>query len=243
MPSSAGLQKSQATSPGMGARDAMASTGSERAEIAMTVLVHVAPIAFVQRMAYLRSRSCSHPVCARGVASVTLGGGTSSGVAGCCPGTVRPSGGAKIAHVSQEVLLAGGIREVFDFVTDPSNFPSYVEGYSSGRAVSERAVGVGATYEWFAPLGPWKLKTTEEVTEWKPPERVQYRGVTLSVPFVSSMELRPVREGVTELRVNIDFTVPAHLGGRATGALLERLGVRPHVRASLAKLQRLLGTG
>ncbi len=61
------------------------------------------------------------------------------------------------------------------------------------------------------------------------------------VSFDSAMEVEPDGEGSSLLRVEIDYRVPARLGGRALDTLIARRLVRSHVDRSLQKLASTLG--
>ena len=55
--------------------------------------------------------------------------------------------------IMQKITLNGRIKDVWEFITKPENFPKYVYGYVHGKTISPNATGIGASYEWHGKLG------------------------------------------------------------------------------------------
>lgn len=143
-------------------------------------------------------------------------------------------------HVTAKTLLNAETKTVWEHITSPANFGTYVHGYAGGRALTRHETGAGARYEWYGKIGPLKIWTTEEITEWQEGERVAYRGNMAGAEFESSMAVR-AEMGGTLLTVAIQYRVPWYLGG----ALMDRLWVSGMVRRgvdrSLKNLKELFG--
>jgi ubiquinone/menaquinone biosynthesis C-methylase UbiE len=135
-------------------------------------------------------------------------------------------------HVSDRMKVAADRRTVWDYVTNPANFPDYVAGYSAGEVLSENATGDGARYAWTGSFGPIRLSCTERVVEWEPDQRVAYEGELAGIRFRSAMELERA-EGGSELRVDIGFE-PKHA---VVDPLIARL-VRHDIERSLESVRR-----
>ncbi len=120
------------------------------------------------------------------------------------------------------------------YLTDPNNFPDYVDGYAHGRVTSAQR-GLGECYEWFAAAGPLRLRCTEEVVRWQEREQVGYVGQLAGVSFRSAMTLLP-HGANTQLHVEVEFTLPAKLGGHIADRWLVTPMVRGSVQRSLARV-------
>lgn len=141
--------------------------------------------------------------------------------------------------VTGQIMLDARKEDVWTFITAPKNFPRYVSGYAHGKTLSTNQTGVGAAYEWYGKLGPFRLKSTEEIVAWEVLRRVAYKGSMFAVPFRSSMMLHPEKNNKTRLTVSIQYTVPLFLGGSFLDRFLVRKIVEHSVRESLRKLGRI----
>ena len=142
--------------------------------------------------------------------------------------------------VSHSVELAADRSSVWDWVTDPANFDEFVSGYEGGETLSEHPTGLGASYHWYARLGPVRLKAKETIVGWDPPQEVQYDGTLIGTNFRSSVHLDDLGQDRSRVTVTIDSTPPI-------SAVLGLLGdsvVSSYVHRSLDRLEhRFPGTG
>jgi uncharacterized protein YndB with AHSA1/START domain len=141
-----------------------------------------------------------------------------------------------LASVASHATLDAPPDAVWAYVTDPDNFAAYVDGYAGGRVTTAERAGIGARYEWVGRAGPLRIAASEEVVEWREGRRIAYRGQAADVSFDSAMEVEPRGGGRSLLRVEIDYRLPARLGGRAIDFLFVRRLVRAHVERSLQRL-------
>ena len=72
-----------------------------------------------------------------------------------------------MGNILQKITLNAELKNIWKFITDPENFPKYVYGYTHGKTTSPNATGIGASYEWYGKLGPFKLKSTEKIIGWQ----------------------------------------------------------------------------
>jgi carbon monoxide dehydrogenase subunit G len=143
--------------------------------------------------------------------------------------------------VAAQLALGAPPAAVWSYVTDPDKFAAYVEGYGGGRVTTANRTGLGARYEWTGRTGPLRITAREEVVEWCEGRRVAYWGRIAATSFRSAMEVEPDEEGCSLLRIEIDYRLPARLGGRALDALIVRRLVRAHVERSLRRLSQTFG--
>lgn len=146
-----------------------------------------------------------------------------------------------MGYITGQINLHAEAQKVWKFITNPTNFPEYIYGYVGGKATTPNEVGLGAQYEWYGRIGPLKLKSTEEIIEWREEERVAYRGKMLGVKFNSSMTVQKAEGDGTMLVVTIEYEVPTILGGAITDTVLLKRIVREYVDQSLKRLGEIFG--
>ncbi len=139
--------------------------------------------------------------------------------------------------IIQKIVLSSELEKIWRFITEPKNFPKYVYGYSGGRVISSNRTGVGAIYEWYGKLGPFKLKSREEIVKWQEKKLVAYSGKMFWIKFDSSMRVREIKK-LTQLTVFIEYKVPIYFGGVIMDTFLIRWIVKDYVNKSLIKLGR-----
>src|SRR3989344_5552672 len=118
-------------------------------------------------------------------------------------------------NILQKITLNAELRNIWKFIIDPKNFPKYVYGYAHGK------------------LGPFKLKSTEEIIGWQEQKYVAYTGKLFGVAFNSSMDVKEVKQYQTILTVSIKYKIPIYLGGEIMDFLLIKWIVKDYIRKSL----------
>ena len=144
-----------------------------------------------------------------------------------------------MGNILQKITLNAGLRKIWKFITKPENFPKYVSGYAHGKTTSPKATGIGASYEWYGKLGPFKLKSTEKIIGWQKQKYVAYTGKLLGVAFNSSMDIKKVKQDQAILTVSIKYKVPIYLGGKVMDFLLVKWIVKDYIRKSLNGLNKI----
>lgn len=147
-----------------------------------------------------------------------------------------------MGDITRDIRLTAGVQKVWEYITNPDNFPQYIYGYDGGKTLSPNKVGVGAQYDWYGKIGPIRLRSTEEITEWVEGKRVAYRGKMTGIEFNSSMAIQGSGEGGTILVVTISYRVPIFLGGAFIDSLVGKRMVQDYVDRSLKRLGEIFGT-
>ena len=147
--------------------------------------------------------------------------------------------------INQKITLDSKPENIWKFITEPENFPKYVYGYAHGKTTSPNAIGIGASYEWYGKLGPFKLRSTEKIIGWQEQKYVAYTGKLFGVAFNSSMDVKEVKQDRTILTVSIEYKVPVYLGGKVVDFLLIKWIVKGYIRKSLIilKADKCFGLG
>ena len=144
-----------------------------------------------------------------------------------------------MGNILQKITLNTERRNIWKFITDPENFPKYVYGYTHGKTTSPNATRIGASYEWYGKLGPFKLKSTEEIIGWQEQKYVTYTGKLFGVAFNSSMDVTEINQDQTILTISIKYKVPIYLGGKVMDFLLIKWIVKDYIRKSLNGLNEI----
>lgn len=138
----------------------------------------------------------------------------------------------------KKIVLGNEIRNIWRFITEPKNFPKYIYSYNNGKITSPNKTGIGASYEWYGKLGPFKLKSTEETVEWQERKHVAYTGKLFGIKFNSSMSVKEIKKQ-TQLTVYIRYEVPLYLGGVITDLLIIRGIIKEYIKKSLDNLKEI----
>ena len=144
-----------------------------------------------------------------------------------------------MGYIIQKITLNSKLRNIWKFISDPENFPKYVYGYVHGKTTSPNVTGIGASYEWYGKLGPFKLKSTEEIMGWQEQKYVAYTGKLFGVAFNSSMDVKEVKQNQTILAVSIKYKVPIYLGGKVMDFIMIKWIVKDYIGKSLNELNEI----
>jgi uncharacterized protein YndB with AHSA1/START domain len=134
------------------------------------------------------------------------------------------------------VQIERPIADVFDYISDPTNFPRWNSAVQSVRETSPGADGVGATYWMERDLPGGRAENDLEVVEINPPSLFVIRTTSGPTPFLYRYVLAD-EDGTTLLQLAAEV----ELGGLA-GALgpLASRAVKRGVDSNFADLKRIL---
>jgi carbon monoxide dehydrogenase subunit G len=137
-------------------------------------------------------------------------------------------------HAELTVEIARTPEEVFDYLTDVSNLPSWQSGVHS--ASLEGSPGVGAKVVESRHMLGRELRTTLEIDAYDRPRLFTLRALDSPVPFTVSHELEPNGAG-TLLTVRGEGDA-GMLPGFAAGIMARR--AEKQFRKDFERLKRLL---
>ena len=140
-----------------------------------------------------------------------------------------------MATFENTVMISRSIEDVFGFLSDFENVPTWNYAISETRKVSEGPVGVGTIYQQVRSV-PSRSEERFEVTAYNPPRHLEIRGQLGPFPSRLSYALDAVPEGTQVTNsVELELRGPSRLLGRVA---VPR--VRDAVAANLRKLKELL---
>lgn len=89
--------------------------------------------------------------------------------------------------------------EVFAFLADPANLPSWQTGIVSAERTSPDPIGVGSTARVVRELAGQRLAVDLAVTAYEPGRRLVLESAVSGIGVEAELDLAP-RDGATELR-------------------------------------------
>jgi uncharacterized protein YndB with AHSA1/START domain len=133
------------------------------------------------------------------------------------------------------VMIRRSIEDVFGFLSDFENVPTWNYAISETHKVSEGPVGVGTIYQQVRSV-PSRSEERFEVTAYNPPRHLEIRGQLGPFPSRLSYALDAMPEGTRVTNsVELELRGPGRLHGRVA---VPR--IRDAVAANLRKLKELL---
>ena len=140
-----------------------------------------------------------------------------------------------MASFENTVMIRRSIEDVFGFLSDFENVPTWNYAISETHKVSRGPVGVGAIYQQVRSV-PSRSEERFEVSAYNPPRHLEIQGQLGPFPSRLSYALDAVPEG-TRVTNSVELEL------RGPGRLLGRVAVpriRDAVAANLRKLKELL---
>jgi hypothetical protein len=126
-----------------------------------------------------------------------------------------------MAPIVSRIEVARAPDEVFAYVIDPSRFPEWQEGVTSGH-MDGPTTRVGSRCTSVRRIGGREREVTTEITEFEPPRRWGDRGIEGPIRAIVGVTVEPVGDGSrSRLTIEVDFT------GHGIGRVLVPLLVRP----------------
>lgn len=130
--------------------------------------------------------------------------------------------------------------EVFSFLADASNNPSWQKGMASCEWTSPPPIGLGSTYEQRAHFLGREIRSSFEVVEFVPGRRIRITTTAGTFPITVTRSVEPLGEE----RCRVAAIVEGDANGvfRIAAPAMTAM-VRRSVRADYARLTQLLETG
>jgi uncharacterized protein YndB with AHSA1/START domain len=134
------------------------------------------------------------------------------------------------------VRIRRPIEDVFDYLSDPANFPDWNSAVRAVRAISQTPKDVGSTYSMERELPGGRAENELEIVALDSPREFTIRTTSGPTPFRYRYQLRSENG---ETIVSLDAEVELE-GAAAFTAPLARRAVRKGVDDNFAALKKLL---
>jgi uncharacterized membrane protein len=122
-------------------------------------------------------------------------------------------------RIEQKITVDAPRHVVWEYVTEPANYPVFMEGLTRWEVAGDKHKGLGARYRMLLRIGAADVGGLIEVVEWQPEGDMAWSSVT-GVDQRGRWRLRETSDGRT--RVNFRFAYGV-AGGGITGLIAERV--------------------
>jgi uncharacterized membrane protein len=140
-------------------------------------------------------------------------------------------------RIEQKVTVDADRHLVWDYVTEPANYPVFIEGLTRWDIAGEKHKGLGARYRMLIHVGAADVGGLIEIVEWQPEGDMAWSSVT-GVDQRGRWRLRELGDGRTRVTFRFAYGVA---GGGIPGLIAERVaapGLSRRFRQSLLNLKR-----
>jgi uncharacterized membrane protein len=140
-------------------------------------------------------------------------------------------------RIERKVTIDAPRKLVWDYVTEPANYPVFMEGLTRWEVQGERHKGLGARYRMLIRVGAAEVGGLIEIVEWQPEGDMAWSSIT-GVDQRGRWRLREFSDGRT--RVTFRFTYGV-AGGGIAGLVAERvasISLRRRFHRSLHNIKR-----
>src|SRR4029077_1726285 len=146
------------------------------------------------------------------------------------------SSGERRVRIEQKITVDAPRRLVWDYVTEPANYPVFIEGLTRWEIAGELPKGLGARYRMLVRVGAADVGGLIEIVEWQPESDMAWSSVT-GVAQRGRWRLRELAAGRTRVTFRFAYGVA---GGGLTGLIAERVaapGLSRRFHQSLVNLK------
>jgi uncharacterized membrane protein len=140
-------------------------------------------------------------------------------------------------RLNESVVISASPKQVWDYLSEPSNYLHFMSGITRWEVVGEQRNGVGARYRMLMRVGSAEVGGLIEVVEWTPERDMAWSSVT-GVDQRGRWRLRETDDGRTRVEFRFAYGVA---GAGLSGMIAERVAaptISRHVRRSLHQLKR-----
>lgn len=127
-----------------------------------------------------------------------------------------------MSEIKQSIVINAPVSKVFEFVTNPANWPRYVTNLMDIKDMSPDIPAKGSTFTFQYKIMGFKVEGKGTVTE-----NVKDKSFDLSfesvVPIKESYDFVDRGDGTTEFFFNLQYEVPGYILAVANKLLIEKL--------------------
>jgi uncharacterized membrane protein len=142
-------------------------------------------------------------------------------------------------RIEQKVTVDAPRRVVWEYVTEPANYPVFIDGLTRWEVAGDRHKGLGARYRMLIRVGAADVGGLIEIVEWQPEGDMAWSSVT-GVDQRGRWRLRDLGDDRTQVTFRFQYGVA---GGGITAMIAERvaaISLNRRFHVSLLNLKRAL---
>ena len=140
-------------------------------------------------------------------------------------------------RIEQKVTVDAPRQLVWEYVTEPANYPVFIDGLTRWDVAGDRHKGLGARYRMLIRVGAADVGGLIEIVEWQPEGDMAWSSVT-GVDQRGRWRLRDLGDGRTRVTFRFQYGVA---GGGIPAIVAERvaaISLKRRFRLSLLNLKR-----
>lgn len=140
-------------------------------------------------------------------------------------------------RIEQKVTVDAPRHLVWEYVTEPANYPVFIDGLTRWEVAGDRHKGLGARYRMLIRVGAADVGGLIEIVEWQPDGDMAWSSVT-GVDQRGRWRLRELAEDRTRVIFRFQYGVA---GGGIAALIAERvaaISLNRRFRVSLLNLKR-----
>jgi uncharacterized membrane protein len=140
-------------------------------------------------------------------------------------------------RIEQKVTVDAPRHLVWEYVTEPANYPVFMDGLTRWEVAGDRHTGLGARYRMLIRVGAADVGGLIEIVEWQPEGDMAWSSVT-GVDQRGRWRLRELGDGRTRVTFRFAYGVA---GGGIAALIAERVAapsLSRRFRTSLLNLKR-----
>lgn len=141
-------------------------------------------------------------------------------------------------QITSSTIIDRPADEVFAYVADFSNNPTWQQGMRSCTWTTEPPIGVGSRYEQEAAMLGRPVRSTFEVTGYEEGRSISIATIESTFPIQVTRTVEPLADGRTKVSAAVGGG-PEGLLGRLAEPLMKRM-VKRSVDGDYARLKALL---
>jgi fatty-acyl-CoA synthase len=138
-------------------------------------------------------------------------------------------------RVEETIAIDAPCEEIFEIVSDPSQYPSFMAGITRYDVESDNARGLGARYSMRMHVGSAHVGGLVEVVEYDEPREMAWTSVT-GIEQRGRWRLRTNEDGTTEVMLRLSYSAPGTFLSTVADVVSARM-VKSNLRESLERLK------
>jgi polyketide cyclase/dehydrase/lipid transport protein len=132
-----------------------------------------------------------------------------------------------VIRIKGDIVIDRAVEDVFDYVADERNEPTYNTQMRLAEKISDGPIGVGTQYRAEVVSGGRPVSMVIRVTEYERPRRLASMTTMAAMDVAYTLTFEPVREGT---RMRWSGEIEPHGALRLMGPLVAWMGRRQELR-------------
>ena len=103
-------------------------------------------------------------------------------------------------QIEHSIQINRPVHEVFAFLADPRNFPTWQTGVVQSTITSSGPIGLGTTFDEEVKIVAWKVRTACEVTQYELDKKMCFKAMSKPIAYAGQFTFEKSGDGT---RLNV----------------------------------------